>query len=124
MSAMALRLRLAVAMTSSWRQELPAATAFAVAMVMPFVMRIKSSGVEVLAGGTWEQNTCRGGGEGLRSGRDEARQGACACARAAPQAGPAHTAHTHGQLLADVLDGGLQRTRPLRGLVLHRLHRL
>lgn len=59
MSAMARRLRLAVAITSSCRQELPAATALAVAMVMPFVMRMKSSGVEVLAGGTWEQNTWR-----------------------------------------------------------------
>lgn len=60
MSAIARRLRLAVAMTSSWRQELPAATALAVAMVIPLVMRIKSSGVEVLAGGSGEQKTCWG----------------------------------------------------------------
>lgn len=58
MSAMARRLRLAVAMTSSCRQELPAATALAVAMVIPLVIRMKSSGVEVLAGGSGEQKTC------------------------------------------------------------------
>lgn len=58
-SAMALLLRLAVAMTSSWRQEFPAATAFAVAIVIPLVIRMNSSGVVVFAGGskllnTWE----------------------------------------------------------------------
>lgn len=58
MSAIARRLRLAVAMTSSCRQELPAATALAVAIVIPLVIRMKSSGVEVLAGGSGEQKTC------------------------------------------------------------------
>lgn len=43
-SEMALRLRLAVAITSSCWAELPAATALAVAMVMPFVIRVNSSG--------------------------------------------------------------------------------
>lgn len=66
MSAMARRLRLAVAMTSSWRHELPAATALAVAIVMPFVMRMKSSGVETLAGGTGEEKTCEARGSGER----------------------------------------------------------
>lgn len=56
-SAMARRLRLAVAMMSSWRQELPAATALAVAMVMPLVVRMNSSGVVVLNGGSELQNT-------------------------------------------------------------------
>lgn len=67
-SAIARRLRLAVAMTSSCRQELPAATALAVAIVMPFVMRMKSSGVETLAGGTGEEKTYEetGGGEAQR----------------------------------------------------------
>lgn len=50
MSDIALRLRLAVWMMSSWRAELPAATALAVAMVMPLVMRMNSSGVVVLLG--------------------------------------------------------------------------
>jgi len=65
MSAMARRLRLAVAMTSSCRHELPAATALAVAIVMPFVIRMKSSGVETWAGGTGEEKTCKekGGSE-------------------------------------------------------------
>jgi len=58
MSAMALRLRFAVAMMSSWRQEFPAATAFAVAMVMPLVMRMNSSGVVVDGGGSELLNTC------------------------------------------------------------------
>lgn len=57
-SAIARRLRLAVAMTSSCRQELPAATALAVAIVIPLVIRMKSSGVEVFAGGSGEQKTC------------------------------------------------------------------
>lgn len=52
MSDMALRLRLAVWMMSSCRAEFPAATALAVAMVMPFVMRMNSSGVVVLVGGS------------------------------------------------------------------------
>lgn len=50
MSEIALRLRLAVWMMSSCRAELPAATALAVAMVMPLVMRMNSSGVVVLLG--------------------------------------------------------------------------
>lgn len=50
MSEIALRLRLAVWMMSSWRAEFPAATALAVAMVMPLVMRMNSSGVVVLLG--------------------------------------------------------------------------
>lgn len=45
MSEMALRLRLAVAMTSSCWPEFPAATDLAVATVMPLVMRMSSSGV-------------------------------------------------------------------------------
>lgn len=52
MSVMALRLRLAVAIMSSCRHEFPAATAFAVAMVIPFVMRMNSSGVVVFGGGS------------------------------------------------------------------------
>lgn len=56
-SAMALLLRFAVAMTSSWRQEFPAATALAVARVMPLVMRMNSSGVAVLGGGSELLNT-------------------------------------------------------------------
>ncbi len=44
-SAMTLRLRFAVEMTSSCLAEFPAATALAVAVVMPFVMRMNSSGV-------------------------------------------------------------------------------
>lgn len=55
---MALLLRLAVAMMSSWRQEFPAATAFAVAIVIPLVMRMNSSGVVVFAGGSALLNTC------------------------------------------------------------------
>lgn len=50
MSEMALRLRLAVWMMSSCLAEFPAATALAVAMVMPLVMRMNSSGVVVLVG--------------------------------------------------------------------------
>lgn len=57
MSAMALRLRLAVAIMSSWRQEFPAATALAVASVMPLVMRMNSSGVVVFGGGSGLTNT-------------------------------------------------------------------
>lgn len=57
MSAMARLLRLAVAITSSWRQEFPAATAFAVASVMPLVMRMNSSGVAVFGGGSGLLNT-------------------------------------------------------------------
>ncbi|TNN87625.1 hypothetical protein EYF80_001972 [Liparis tanakae] len=38
--------------------ELPAATALAVAMVMPFVMRMNSSGVVVLLGASRDLNTC------------------------------------------------------------------
>ena len=45
MSEMALRPTLAATMTSSWKQELPAATALAVAKVIGFVTRTKSSGV-------------------------------------------------------------------------------
>lgn len=59
MSAMARLLRFAVAMMSSWRQEFPAATAFAVAMVMPLVMRMNSSGVVVFGGGSELLNTCQ-----------------------------------------------------------------
>lgn len=50
MSDMALRLTLAVWMMSSCRPEFPAATALAVAMVIPLVMRMNSSGVVVLLG--------------------------------------------------------------------------
>lgn len=57
MSATARLLRLAVAITSSWRQEFPAATALAVASVMPLVMRINSSGVAVFGGGSGLLNT-------------------------------------------------------------------
>lgn len=112
MSAMARRLRLAVAMTSSCRHELPAATALAVAIVMPFVIRMKSSGVETLAGGTGEEKTCEARGSGEAGG----------CGQAVWQG--QHRGHTHRQLLANVLDRGLQRPCPLRGLVLDSLHRL
>lgn len=54
---MALRLRLAVAITSSCWAEFPAATALAVAMVMPFVMRMNSSGVVDLSGMSLDWNT-------------------------------------------------------------------
>lgn len=57
-SAIARLLRLAVAMTSSWRHEFPAATAFAVAIVIPLVMRMNSSGVVVFAGGSELLKTC------------------------------------------------------------------
>lgn len=50
MSERALRLRFAVWMISSCRAEFPAATALAVAMVIPLVIRINSSGVVVLLG--------------------------------------------------------------------------
>ena len=56
-SEMALRLRLAVAMTCSCWAELPAATALAVAVVMPFVMRINSSGVVDFSGTSLDWNT-------------------------------------------------------------------
>lgn len=55
-SEMALRLRLAVAITSSCWTEFPAATALAVAMVMPFVMRMNSSGVVDLYGTSLDWN--------------------------------------------------------------------
>lgn len=73
MSATALRLRLAVAITSSCRQEFPAATALAVAMVMPFVIRIDSSGDEDFSGTSFNWNTwmCKKGG---RRGKDERRE--------------------------------------------------
>lgn len=57
MSATAFRLRLAVAITSSCRQEFPAATALAVARVMPFVIRIDSSGEDVFSGTSLDWNT-------------------------------------------------------------------
>lgn len=56
-SEMALRLRLAVAITSSCWAELPAATALAVAVVMPFVMQMNSSGVVGLSGTSLDWNT-------------------------------------------------------------------
>lgn len=62
MSEIALRLRLAVWMMSSCRAELPAATALAVAMVMPLVMRMNSSGVVVLLGASLDWNTWGGQG--------------------------------------------------------------
>lgn len=49
-SEMALRLRLAVAITSSCWAEFPAATALAVAVVMPLVIRVNSSGVVDFSG--------------------------------------------------------------------------
>lgn len=61
MSEIALRLKLAVWMMSSWRAEFPAATALAVAMVMPLVMRMNSSGVVVLFGASLDWNTWEGG---------------------------------------------------------------
>lgn len=57
MSATALRLRFAVAITSSCLQEFPAATALAVAMVIPFVIRIDSSGDDVFSGTSFDWNT-------------------------------------------------------------------
>lgn len=53
----AFRLRLAVAITSSCRHEFPAATALAVAMVMPLVIRIDSSGDDVFSGTSFDWNT-------------------------------------------------------------------
>ena len=58
-SEMAFRLRLAVAITSSCWAEFPAATALAVAMVMPFVMRVNTSGVVDLSGTSLDLNTWR-----------------------------------------------------------------
>lgn len=49
-SETALRLRLAVAITSSCWAEFPAATALAVAVVMPLVIRMNSSGVVDFSG--------------------------------------------------------------------------
>lgn len=97
-------------MTSSCRHELPAATALAVAIVMPFVIRMKSSGVETLAGGTGEEKTCeaRGGGEVWGSHWEGWQLQQCSC--------------THRQLLAYVFYRGLQCPCPLRGLVLNGLH--
>ena len=57
MSEIALRLRLAVWIMSSYWAEVPAATALAVAVVMPLVMRINSSGVVVLLGASLDRNT-------------------------------------------------------------------
>lgn len=57
MSEIALRLRLAVWMMSSCLAEFPAATALAVAMVMPLVMRMNSSGVVVLLGASLDWNS-------------------------------------------------------------------
>lgn len=54
MSATALRLRFAVAITSSCLHEFPAATALAVAMVIPFVIRIDSSGDDVFSGTSFD----------------------------------------------------------------------
>lgn len=56
-SETAFRLRLAVAMTSSCRHEFPAATAFAVAVVIPLVIRIDSSGEVVFSGTSLEWKT-------------------------------------------------------------------
>lgn len=53
----AFRLRLAVAITSSCLHEFPAATALAVAMVMPFVILIDSSGDDVFSGTSFDWNT-------------------------------------------------------------------
>lgn len=57
MSDTAFRLRLAVAITSSCLHEFPAATALAVAMVIPFVILIDSSGDEVFSGISLDWNT-------------------------------------------------------------------
>ena len=57
MSDTAFRLRLAVAITSSCRQEFPAATALAVAMVMPLVILMDSSGDDVFSGTSFDWNT-------------------------------------------------------------------
>lgn len=56
-SETALRLKLAVAMTSSCLQEFPAATALAVAAVIPLVMRIDCSGVVFFSGISFEWKT-------------------------------------------------------------------
>lgn len=88
MSAMALRLRLAVAMISSWRQEFPAATAFAVAMVIPLVIRMKSSGEVVFAGGSELQNTCV-------AGRPGTELWCCPKPRAGPLPSPQHQTRGH-----------------------------
>lgn len=59
MSEMALRLRLAVDITSSCWAELPAATALAVATVMPLVMRMNSSGVVDFSGTSLDWKTLK-----------------------------------------------------------------
>lgn len=56
-SETAFLLRLAVAITSSCLHEFPAATALAVAMVMPFVILIDSSGDDVFSGMSFDWNT-------------------------------------------------------------------
>lgn len=58
-SEMALRLRLAVAITSSCWAEFPAATALAVAVVMPLVIRVNSSGVVDFSGASLDWKSCR-----------------------------------------------------------------
>lgn len=58
-SETAFLLRLAVAITSSCLHEFPAATALAVAMVMPFVILIDSSGDDVFSGMSFDWNTLR-----------------------------------------------------------------
>ena len=63
-SEMALRPTLAATITSSWKQLLPAATALAVANVMGFVTRTKSSGVYLTRGTSGESNA-------YKSERDE-----------------------------------------------------
>lgn len=59
MSETAFLLRLAVAITSSCLHEFPAATALAVAMVMPFVILIDSSGDDVFSGMSFDWNTLK-----------------------------------------------------------------
>lgn len=58
-SETAFLLRLAVAITSSCLHEFPAATALAVAMVMPFVILIDSSGDDVFSGMSFDWNTLK-----------------------------------------------------------------
>lgn len=72
-SETAFLLRLAVAITSSCLHEFPAATALAVAMVIPFVILIDSSGDDVFSGMSFDWNTSKSETEEVKSqkGKDK-----------------------------------------------------
>lgn len=74
-SETAFLLRLAVAITSSCLHELPAATALAVAMVMPFVILIDSSGDDVFSGMSFDWNTLKSETEGAKKKKKSKRKG-------------------------------------------------